>query len=105
DSLFTTKELAIPAIKEQAKKLALDTAAFDKCLDSGEQAAAVAKDASEAQRLQLTGTPTFFINGHLFDGPLAFEAMRSAIDKEQSGAPQKEASAPNGASLSQTAKR
>jgi protein-disulfide isomerase len=59
--LFSTKELAIPAIKEKAKKLALDT---DKCLDSGHQAAAVAKDASEAQRLQLTGTPTLFINGH-----------------------------------------
>jgi hypothetical protein len=77
----------------------LDTAAFDKCLDSGEHAAAVAKDASEAQRLQLTGTLTFFINGQLFDGPLAFQAMRSAINKEQPEASHKETGAASGLRL------
>jgi protein-disulfide isomerase len=89
-SLFSTKQLEIPAIKEQAKKLALETSAFDKCLDAGDQAAAVAKDASEGQRLQLTGTPTFFINGHLFDGPLKYQALRDAIDKELGVAPSRE---------------
>lgn len=80
--LFNSKKLAIPDLKEEASKLSLNTEAFNKCLDSGEQAANVAKDVAEAQRLQLTGTPTFFINGRFFDGPLTYEALRTAVEHE-----------------------
>jgi len=85
NALFTDKKLAVPELKEEAKKLSLDASAFDKCLDSGEQASAVQRDASEAQRLGISGTPTFFINGHLYDGPAKYEAFRDAIDKELVG--------------------
>jgi protein-disulfide isomerase len=83
DALFENgKKLDVPQLKDQAQKLSLDAAKFDKCLDSGEQAGAVAKDAAEARRLGLSGTPTFFINGHLFPGPLKYDALRDTIDKE-----------------------
>jgi hypothetical protein len=42
--------------------------------------------------------------GILFDGSLAFEAMRSAIDKERPEASHKETVAASGAPLSQAAK-
>ena len=84
EDLFTSKKLAPADLKEEARKLALDTTVFDKCLDSGEQAVSVEKDASKAQHLGVTGTPTFFINGHLFGGPLKYEVFRDAIDKEPS---------------------
>jgi protein-disulfide isomerase len=82
DAMFTNQKLAIPELKEDARKLALDTAAFDKCLDSGEKKDALAKDASEAQHLQLSGTPTFFINGHIYNGAVSQQELRQAIDTE-----------------------
>jgi len=82
DALFTDKRLAVSDLKSEARKLALDTTSFDKCLDSGVEAEGVKKDSSEAQRLQLTGTPTFFINGHLYNGTLTFDQLQSAIDKD-----------------------
>jgi len=82
DALFTDKKLAPADLKEEARKLSLDTAVFDKCLDSGEQAASVEKDASKAQHLGVTGTPTFFINGHQFTGPAKYDVFRDAIEKE-----------------------
>jgi len=82
DALFNDRKFAISDLKETARKLPLDAAVFDRCLDSGEQAPAVAKDTSEAQRLQLSGTPTFFINGRLFTGALTYGELASAIDKE-----------------------
>jgi len=82
DALFTDKKLAPADLKDEAKKLSLDTALFDKCLDSGEQAASVEKDASKAQHLGVTGTPTFFINGHQFTGPTKYDVFRDAIEKE-----------------------
>jgi len=82
DSLFKDKKLAVPDLKDEARKLSLDTTSFDKCLDSGIQAEQVKNDSSEAQRLQLTGTPTFFINGHLYSGAVNLNELQKAIDKE-----------------------
>ena len=82
DALFSDKKLAPADLKEEARKLSLDTAVFDKCLDAGEKASLVEKDASKAARLGVTGTPTFFINGHLYSGPVKYDAFREAIEKE-----------------------
>jgi len=82
DALFVDKKLAPADLKAEARKLSLDTTLFDKCLDSGEQAGSVEKDSAKAQHLGVTGTPTFFINGHQFSGPLKYDAFRDAIDKE-----------------------
>jgi len=86
DALFTDKRLAPADLKEEARKLSLDTAAFDKCLDSGEKTSLVEKDAAKASHLGVTGTPTFFINGHLYTGAVKYDAFREAIDKELAAA-------------------
>ena len=41
DLLLKTKNLEVPQFKAGARQLGLETAAFDKCLDSGERADAV----------------------------------------------------------------
>jgi protein-disulfide isomerase len=82
DSLFETKRLQLSDLKEQARKLKLDTARFDQCLDSGEQAAAVKKDSKEGQRLGLQGTPSFFINGHFMSGAIGFMKLRDTVMQE-----------------------
>lgn len=83
DSLFEhAGHIEIPQLKEYAQTLHLDMEKFDKCLDSGEQTAAVQKDFAEAQRLGLTGTPSFFVNGHFFSGMIKYNTLRDIVEQE-----------------------
>lgn len=50
-------------LKKYAADIQLDTTKFNACLDSNKYNASVQADVSEAQRLGLTGTPTFILNG------------------------------------------
>lgn len=68
DLLFSSHQLDVPSLKKYAGDMKLDQAKFDTCLDSGAETAAVQKDLQEGQRLGLTGTPSFFINGHFISG-------------------------------------
>jgi protein-disulfide isomerase len=85
DVLFTSKELDVPALKRYAGTLNLDTTAFNKCLDSGEQAELVKTDLTEAQRLQLPGTPSFFINGRSLGSGIDYATLRRELDLEVAG--------------------
>jgi protein-disulfide isomerase len=82
NELFENKQLEITELKQDARKLNLDTAAFDQCLDSGAQAAAVKAHADEAQKLGLQGTPVFFINGRMMSGAVSYDELRKAVDQE-----------------------
>jgi protein-disulfide isomerase len=82
DILVTSKQLAVPALKQTARDLKLDTAAFDKCLDSGEKAPLIQAQLNEAQMLGLQGTPSFFINGRFFSGLLSYEQLKEIIEEE-----------------------
>lgn len=82
DELFHSKELDVDQLKAQARALQLDTAQFDKCLDTGEQATAVAKDKKEGLRLGISGTPSFFVNGHYLSGALDYAGLREVIEQQ-----------------------
>jgi protein-disulfide isomerase len=82
DLLYISKQLEVPQLQEHARKLGLDGAAFDKCLESGEQAAIVNAQFAESQSLQLQGTPSFFVNGHFFSGGLTYEQFRGVVEEE-----------------------
>jgi protein-disulfide isomerase len=83
DLLFESAgKLEVSQLKEYARTLKLDTARFDKCVDSGEQTAAVQKGLQEAKELGISGTPSFFINGHFFSGVVKYEDLRGMVDKE-----------------------
>jgi protein-disulfide isomerase len=82
DSLFETKKLAVPELKDEARALKLDTAKFDQCLDSGEQANIIRKDVVEGQHLGLTGTPSFFVNGHFMSGAIGYAKLRETVLQE-----------------------
>ena len=82
DELFHSKELDVDQLKAQARALSLDSGQFDKCLDSGEQSAAVSKDKKEGLRLGISGTPSFFINGHYLSGALDYAALRQVIEQQ-----------------------
>jgi len=82
DSLFESKKLQLPELKEEARTLKLDTAKFDQCLDSGDQAAIIKKDVVEGQHLGLTGTPSFFVNGHFMSGAISYAKLRETVLQE-----------------------
>ncbi len=82
DELFKSKDLDVGQLKAQAKALDLDSAQFDKCLDSGEATPAVQKDRLEGVQLGLTGTPSFFVNGHFFSGALDYNQLHQIIEQQ-----------------------
>ena len=83
DVLFANQRaLQLAQLKKYAADLRLDTARFDRCLDSGEHAAKVQSGLREATQLGLSSTPSIFINGRLVMGAQPFEAFQSVIDDE-----------------------
>jgi protein-disulfide isomerase len=69
----------LPAVAQEA---GLDMASFKACVADGKQQAAVQKDVEEGKRLDVTGTPTFFINGRVLVGAQPLEAFARVIDDE-----------------------
>ena len=86
DSLFGDQEhLTIDALKGRAVELKLDTAAFNACLDSGKQAAAIDRDIADGTKAGVTGTPTMFINGRMMVGAQPYAAIQAIIEDELQG--------------------
>ena len=85
DQLFIGKQLDVVQLKDTARRLKLDATAFDKCLDAGEQTAVVNGDRSQGIALGLTGTPSFFINGHFFSGAVDYSTLRATIEQQLAG--------------------
>jgi protein-disulfide isomerase len=83
DLLFEKSPRQAPEeLKQYAKDLSLDAAAFAQCLDSGKHQAAVNSDISEGAQLGITGTPTFFINGRQLVGAQPASTFQKIIDNE-----------------------
>jgi protein-disulfide isomerase len=82
DTLLSKKQVELPMLKEYARSLKLDAAAFDKCLDSGAKANLVKTQLAEAQTIGIQGTPSFFINGRFFSGAATYEKLRELIEEE-----------------------
>lgn len=89
DALFANAPKASPEqLKAYAHQVGLDLPSFDRCVSSGIHAAAVQKDVDEGIRVGVTGTPAFFINGHLLSGAQPLESFVRVIEDELgSGAP------------------
>ena len=99
DTLFADKLASTSAeIDDQAKGLGLDTAKLDTCVSSDRFAAVIHRNADEASKMQIRGTPTFLIGtmspgSDLVNikmtvvGAQPFEAFKAAIDPLLSPAP------------------
>jgi protein-disulfide isomerase len=83
DKLFANQRaLDRASLERYAQELGLDVAKFKAALDSNKYEAQVSADMSEASRLGVSGTPTFFINGRMIVGAQGFEAFKRIIDEE-----------------------
>jgi protein-disulfide isomerase len=93
DRLFSSTQIDDPQLKQFATDLGLDMAKFNHCLDSGQESAAVQKDAAEAQKIGLGGTPSFFLNGRFFTGAVQYQDLRQMVLRELAAEKNKEKSA------------
>jgi protein-disulfide isomerase len=86
DVLFTqSPQLALEDLRRYAGQVGLDVTKFDGCLAAGVHKAAVQRDLDEGNRLGVTGTPAFFINGRTLTGAQPLEAFARLIDQELAG--------------------
>jgi protein-disulfide isomerase len=82
DALFYGRLLDVADLKKHARALKLDGDRFDQCLDHGEMASLVKKDLEEGKSLGLTGTPSFFVNGHFFSGAVDYATLKQMVDQQ-----------------------
>lgn len=73
---FTANDL-----KVWAAQIGLDTAKFNKCLDSAQHEADVQADIAAATEVGVDGTPSFFINGQLLVGAQPYSVFKQAIEQ------------------------
>jgi protein-disulfide isomerase len=99
DSLFgTTDSLSAGDIDKRAQSLGLDVAKLDGCVASDRFAEVIQRSSGEANKMQVSGTPTFLIgtlapNGEIVNvkktvvGAFPFDAFKAAIDPLLANAP------------------
>ncbi|MEO7143191.1 MAG: thioredoxin domain-containing protein [Bryobacteraceae bacterium] len=68
-----------------AGQIGLDTERFTADLDSGKYKAQVQKDVNEGDMLGLSGTPTIFINGQHYNGPIQLAELKPIIEEQLHG--------------------
>jgi protein-disulfide isomerase len=91
DSLYAKQAaLSAPALLDNAQTLGLDMAKFTECQSSEKYSAEIQKNVSEAQKMRIEGTPTFFlgvveptgdvtIKGR-FQGAPPFDVFKTQLD-------------------------
>ena len=82
DALFAQQDaLDRAALDALAKKLGLDVARFDAALDGPALDAALDADLAEAKRVDVKGTPAFFVNGRNVQGAQPLAAFKTKVDQ------------------------
>jgi protein-disulfide isomerase len=83
DTLFRNNaNLGLERLPGYAREIGLDGAAFDACLSSDRHQARIDKDGEEANRIRVTGTPSFVIGksaGDTVSGQLVIGAQAPAV--------------------------
>ena len=83
DKLFANQgKLKKEDLIQYARDLKLDVKRFEDALNQGKFKPAVEADASEADKLGVTGTPAFFINGKFLSGAQPFDGFAKVINAE-----------------------
>lgn len=83
DTLFEDQsKLNRDGLISVAKDLGLDADRFAKDLDAPETDAKVKADEAEADKLDVRGTPTFFVNGRMITGAQPIEKFEEVIKEE-----------------------
>jgi protein-disulfide isomerase len=83
DAMFANQRaLEVPALKQTARAIGLNGAAFDSCLDSAKYEATVRAGTELGEKMGVNSTPTLYINGRPLIGAMPFENFKQVIDEE-----------------------
>ena len=83
DQLFEHQDaLDDGSLRKYAMSLGLNIDRFDKEMNSHAFASRVREDFLSGVRSGANGTPTFFINGVRYDGPLEYESLFRAVEDQ-----------------------
>lgn len=81
--LFTDQgKIQVEDLKKYAADIKLDAKKFADCLDSGKYTDRVRQSQEYGEKVGVSGTPAFFINGRMISGARPFEAFKEIIDAE-----------------------
>jgi protein-disulfide isomerase len=83
DALFAQQgHLSPQVILQIAGKIGLSLIRFQADMNSDEVKKTVARDLEDGENAGVTGTPTLFVNGQRYNGPVKVEALKPIIDAE-----------------------
>ncbi len=83
DALFASHtDLHRPTILAIASAIGMDIKRFEADLDSAEVRRAVARDMEEGANIGVMSTPTLFIDGQHYNGPIRLDSLRPILDAE-----------------------
>jgi protein-disulfide isomerase len=83
DALFASHEdLSRPTILTLASAIGLDMKRFEADLDSAETKQTVAQDEEDGTRAGVMATPTIFIDGQHYNGPIKLETLTPLLEAE-----------------------
>ncbi len=82
DQLFINQnDLSDANLKSLAQNLGLQAEQFNTCLDSSKYFSAIQTDMQDGLTLNITATPTFYINGTKATGTISLDAFETIIEK------------------------
>ncbi len=88
DAMFAHHDdLSRPAILELAKQKGLDMNRFETDIDSTEVRETVVRDVQDGNSAGVEGTPTIFVNGQRYNGPIVFSTLKPVLDAQLKSAP------------------
>lgn len=86
DKLFAnSRRLSEAMVLTAAKEIGLDLTRFQNDLNSAKIKQTVEKDIADGNKAEVSGTPTLFINGKRYNGPLEMVVLKPILDAELQG--------------------
>jgi protein-disulfide isomerase len=83
DAIFADQAGMSPErYQEYAEQIGLDVDRFNRDLKASDVQKRVSADTAEAEKLGVTGTPAFFVNGRFLSGAQPYESFKRLIDAE-----------------------
>ncbi|MGI8959641.1 MAG: DsbA family protein [Bryobacteraceae bacterium] len=83
DAMFATRDgLSKENLLALAQKNGLDLTRFEADLDSTEVKEAITRDVQDGDRAGVEGTPTLFIDGQRYNGPIDLESLKPVLEAE-----------------------
>lgn len=83
DKMFANyRQLSRDRIIAMAREVGLDMTRFTADLENAKSKATINREIDEGVNFGVSGTPSFFINGKKYNGPIEAEALKPILEKE-----------------------